>query len=137
MTGGTVAILGPVGRNFAAGMSGGIAYVYDPDGLLSAQCNQASVELETIAPAGSSYGDGAPRPTGTDVHNNGMGHPLRYDAERLRIILERHLQTTGSERARTILADWGTALQHFVKVVPSEFRRALEELETTTAVAAE
>jgi glutamate synthase (NADPH/NADH) large chain len=137
MTGGVVAILGPVGRNFAAGMSGGIAYVYDPDGMLETQCNRASVELEPIDPAGSSYGHGAPRQAGSSVEDNGMGDPLRYDAERLRIILERHLLATGSERARAILADWPAALQHFVKVVPPEYRRALQELETATAVAAE
>ncbi|WP_404828292.1 glutamate synthase large subunit [Sphingomonas parva] len=137
MTGGIVAILGPVGRNFAAGMSGGIAYVYDPDGTLEAQCNKAGVELERIAPAGSSYGEGAPRQRAVDIHDNGMGHPLRYDAERLRILVERHHLATGSARARALLEDWPAALERFVKVVPSEYRRALADLELETAVAAE
>jgi glutamate synthase (NADPH/NADH) large chain len=137
MTGGVVVVLGAVGRNFAAGMSGGIAYVYDPDGKLEGQCNRAGIELEPIAPAGSSYGDDAPRQKGTSVHDNGMGHMLRYDAERLRILLERHHLATGSARARELLENWGDALPHFVKVVPAEYRRALTDMEYETAVAAE
>jgi glutamate synthase (NADPH/NADH) large chain len=136
MTGGVVAILGPVGRNFAAGMSGGIAYVYDPEGRLEGQCNRASVELERID-AGASYGDGAPRQRSVSVHDSGMGHPMRYDAERLRMLVERHHLATGSARARALLDDWSNALRHFVKVVPPEYRRALEEQELETAEAAE
>ena len=139
MTGGIVAVLGPVGRNFATGMSGGIAYVYDPEGRLEAQCNRASVELERVSPAGSSYGEGAPRQRSVSVNDNGMGHPLRYDAERLRILLERHQLATGSVRARAILDDFANALNHFVKVVPTEYRRALEDMDADVpaAVAAE
>jgi glutamate synthase (NADPH/NADH) large chain len=138
MTGGTVCVLGPVGRNFAAGMSGGIAYVYDPEGALKQQCNLDSVELEAITPAGTSWGDGAPAQRAASVHDSGMGHPLRYDAERLRILLERHQLATGSSRAAELLADWPNALQHFVKIVPSEYRRALADLELgPAAVAAE
>src|SRR4051794_15713884 len=138
MTGGVVCVLGPVGRNFAAGMSGGIAYVYDPEGALEHQCNLESVALEGIAPAGASWGDGAPAPTAPSVHDNAMGHPLRYDAERLRILLERHQLATGSAKGAALLADWPNALQHFVKVVPGEYRRALAELEPgLEAVAAE
>jgi glutamate synthase (NADPH/NADH) large chain len=137
MTGGIVVVLGAVGRNFAAGMSGGIAYVYDPERRLEGQCNRAGVELEAIAAAGSSYGDGAPRQKAAGVHDNGMGHPLRYDAERLRILVERHHLATGSERAGHLLEDWPAALAHFVKVVPSEYRRALADLDIEPAVAAE
>jgi glutamate synthase (NADPH/NADH) large chain len=136
MTGGVVCVLGPVGRNFAAGMSGGIAYVYDPQASFQRQCNLDSVALEGIAPAGSSWGDGAPSERGLDVHDAGMGHPLRYDAERLRILLERHQLATGSAKAAELLADWPEALQHFVKVVPHEYRRALDD-QTVQAVAAE
>jgi glutamate synthase (NADPH/NADH) large chain len=135
MTGWVVLILGSVGRNFAAGMSGGIAYVWDPEGTLEAQCNRASVELEPVAPAGSSYGEGAPRQRAAGVHDNGMGHPLRYDAERLRILLERHQLATGSARARELLADWPNALKQFVKVVPPEYRRALNDIEAEAAAA--
>jgi glutamate synthase (NADPH) large chain len=138
MTGGVVCVLGPVGRNFAAGMSGGIAYVYDPEASLERQCNLESVALEGIAPAGASWGDGAPAQDAPSVHDSGMGHPLRYDAERLRILLERHQVATGSAKAAALLADWPNALQHFVKVVPGEYRRALAELEPgLEAVAAE
>jgi glutamate synthase (NADPH/NADH) large chain len=138
MTGGVVCVLGNVGRNFAAGMSGGIAYVYDPEGSLKRQCNLDSVALEGIAPLGSSSSDGAPTQRAAGVHDSGMGHPLRYDAERLRILLERHQLATGSAKAAALLADWPNALQHFVKVVPGEYRRALTELEPRAdAVAAE
>jgi glutamate synthase (NADPH/NADH) large chain len=138
MTGGVVCVLGSVGRNFAAGMSGGIAYVHDPEGALKHQCNLDSVALEGIAPTGSSWGDGAPAQRASSVSDNGMGHPLRYDAERLRVMLERHQLATGSAKAAALLADWPNALQHFVKVVPSEYRRALAELEPShDAVAAE
>jgi glutamate synthase domain-containing protein 2/glutamate synthase domain-containing protein 1/glutamate synthase domain-containing protein 3 len=138
MTGGVVCVLGPVGRNFAAGMSGGIAYVYDPEGTLERQCNLESVALEGIAPAGASWGDGAPAQEAPSVHDCGMGHPLRYDAERLRILLERHQAATGSAKAAALLADWPNTLQHFAKVVPGEYRRALAELEPgLEAVAAE
>jgi glutamate synthase (NADPH/NADH) large chain len=138
MTGGVVCVLGPVGRNFAAGMSGGIAYVYDPEASLERQCNLESVALEGIAPAGASWGEGSPAQEAPSVHDSGMGHPLRYDAERLRILLERHQLATGSAKAAALLADWPNALQHFVKVVPGEYRRALAELEPgLEAVAAE
>ncbi|HXG81474.1 MAG TPA: glutamate synthase-related protein, partial [Sphingomicrobium sp.] len=134
MTGGVVMVLGPVGRNFAAGMSGGIAYVYDPDGKLEQQCNPASVELEAVG--GTSWGDGAPSQRAVSVHDSGMGHPLRHDAERVRILLERHQQATGSALASELLADLPNTLRSFVKVVPHEYRRALIELEADTAAAA-
>jgi glutamate synthase (NADPH/NADH) large chain len=138
MTGGTVCVLGPVGRNFGAGMSGGIAYVYDPDRTMLHQCNLESVTLEGIAPAGSSWGEGAPAHRAANVHDNGMGHPLRYDAERLRILLERHLRATRSPKAAELLAEWPKALEHFIKVVPTEYRRALAEAQSGEhAVAAE
>ena len=137
MTGGVVCVLGPVGRNFAAGMSGGIAYVYDPDRRLERQCNLGSVTLEGIPPAGSSWGNGAPSALASGVHDPGMGHPLRYDAERLRILLERHEAATRSAKATTLLEDWPNALQYFVKVVPNEYRRALQELDAEVPVAAE
>src|SRR5436305_12160810 len=136
MTGGVVCVLGPVGRNFAAGMSGGIAYVYDPEASLERQCNLESVALEGIAPAGASWGDGPPAQEAPSVHDSGMGHPLRYDAERLRILLERHQLATGSAKAAAPLADWPNALQPFLKVVPHEYRRALDD-QTLQAVAAE
>jgi glutamate synthase (NADPH/NADH) large chain len=138
MTGGVVCVLGPVGRNFAAGMSGGIAYVYDPDRAMQRQCNLESVTLEGIAPPGSSWGDGAPAQRAASVHDSGMGHPFRYDAERLHILLKRHQLATGSSKAAELLASWPEALQHFIKVVPTDYRRALADPESELhAVAAE
>jgi glutamate synthase (NADPH/NADH) large chain len=130
MTGGVVAVLGPTGRNFAAGMSGGIAYVYDPDGVFGRLVNHAQIELDRIA-AGPSRDEGTGRPQqrGRSVHDNGMGDMLRHDAERLRILVERHQLHTGSMRAGELLADWDAALARFVKVTPRDYRAALEALE--------
>ncbi len=142
MTGGVVVVLGDTGRNFAAGMSGGIAYVYDPQRRFGALCNTASVALEPIAPPDPAGAEdaGRPRQRSISVEDNGMGDPLRFDAERLRILIERHLLFTGSARARELLDDWDAAREHFVKVVPLDFRRALMELRAerqARAVAAE
>jgi len=102
MTGGMVAVLGPTGNNFAAGMSGGIAYVYDESGLFDTRCNLDMVDLES-------------------VHT-------RDDAGALRQLLEDHVKYTGSARARTILRNWETHLPYFVKVMPIDYRRALERM---------
>jgi glutamate synthase (NADPH/NADH) large chain len=104
MTGGRVVVLGRVGRNFAAGMSGGIAYVWDPDARLEAKCNPAGIALEPVD-----------------------------DPEWLRALIERHQQLTGSVRAAEILANWGNALGAFTMVMPVEYRRALAALEAEAA----
>ncbi len=104
MTGGRVVVLGRIGRNFAAGMSGGIAYVWDPEGRLEAQCNPAGIALEPVD-----------------------------DPDWLRTLIERHRALTGSVRAAEILADWGTALGAFTMVMPVEYRRALAALEAEAA----
>ena len=96
MTGGTVVVLGRVGRNFAAGMSGGIALVHDPRGELKRQCNLASVSLDPVE-----------------------------DPTALKALVERHATLTGSVRARDLLADWDKALGEFVLVMPTDYRRAL------------
>jgi glutamate synthase (NADPH/NADH) large chain len=141
MTGGVVVVLGDTGRNFAAGMSGGVAYVYDPKARFKELCNPAMVDLETV---GSSADDGdetgRPRQRAIDVEDNGMGDVLRFDAERLRILVERHHLHTGSARARTLLEDWDNALQSFVKVMPRDYKRALlrtRDQAAAKAVAAE
>jgi len=131
MTGGVVVVLGETGRNFAAGMSGGVAYVYDPQKRFRALCNTAMVEVEEIAPAtASTAADEALRPTqrSISVENAGMGDMLRFDAERLRILVERHQLYTGSKRAAELLADWDNALASFVKVMPTDYRRALLDM---------
>jgi glutamate synthase (NADPH/NADH) large chain len=131
MTGGVVAVIGDPGRNFAAGMSGGIAYVWDPKGRFRSLCNLASVDLEAVAPPQPDEEDDPERPhqRSPNVENAGMGDLLRFDAARLRILLERHLLFTGSARARALLEDWGNALQGFVKIMPNDYRRALLELQ--------
>jgi glutamate synthase (NADPH/NADH) large chain len=130
MTGGTVVVLGATGRNFAAGMSGGVAYVYDEHATFKKMCNLAGVDLEPIGSAeiGLADASGRPRQRAVSVEDSGMGDPLRFDAERLRILVERHLLFTGSARARALLDDWENALARFVKVVPRDFLRALLDL---------
>jgi glutamate synthase (NADPH) large chain len=130
MTGGVVVVLGETGRNFAAGMSGGIAYVYDEHAQFKTLCNLAAVDIEPVLPPEIGLADaaGRPRQRALSVEDNGMGDPLRFDAERLRILIERHLLFTGSARARELLDDWEDALSRFVKVTPQDYRRALLEL---------
>ncbi|MBV9827851.1 MAG: glutamate synthase large subunit, partial [Alphaproteobacteria bacterium] len=131
MTGGVVAVLGDTGRNFAAGMSGGVAYVYDPRGGFANVCNTADVDLESLDPsADMDDDDERPRQRAHGVHDSGMGDLLRFDAQRLRILIERHHLMTGSARARHILDNWDTAVRSFVKVMPKDFRRALLELKS-------
>ncbi len=137
MTGGVVVVLGKTGRNFAAGMSGGVAYVYDADGAFERRCNLAMVRLEKIAPAEGGDSTGMPRQRSVSVADPGMGDLLRFDAERLRILVERHLLHTGSERARGLLDNWDAALAKFVKVMPSDYAKALADMKARAAIAAE
>jgi glutamate synthase (NADPH/NADH) large chain len=129
MTGGVAVVLGETGRNFAAGMSGGIAYVWDPKGRFASLCNQSGVDLEAVVTdEGDSDESDRPRQRALSVVDNGMGDPLRFDGQRLRILIERHHLFTGSARARRLLEDWDTTLASFVKVTPKDYRRALLEL---------
>jgi len=128
MTGGVVAVLGLTGRNFAAGMSGGIAYVYDVDSKFESRCNQAMVRLEKVDLAQPDDDSGAPRQRSLSVSDSGMGDPLGFDAQRLRILVERHLLHTGSARARYLLENWDASLPRFVKVMPTDYAKALAEL---------
>ncbi len=138
MTGGVVVVLGKTGRNFAAGMSGGLAYVYDEDGDFDKLCNHAQVDLEKIVPEADAGDEvwARPQQRGQSVYDYGMGDMLRYDAERLRIMLERHHLHTGSRRARALLDDWDNALAKFVKVMPRDYRSALKLLEAERLEAA-
>ncbi|MCC6918677.1 MAG: glutamate synthase large subunit [Alphaproteobacteria bacterium] len=140
MTGGVVVVLGRTGRNFAAGMSGGVAYVYDPDGSFAPLCNTAMAEVAPVDPSlGAANDPEAPRQRAPAVEDSGMGDMLRFDAERLRILIERHLLHTGSARARFILDNWDAECPRFVKVTPHDYRRALAGLRAAqnAAVAAE
>jgi glutamate synthase domain-containing protein 3 len=100
MTGGRVVVLGPTGRNFAAGMSGGIAYVLDKIGDFAERCNPELVELET---------------------------PSAEDFEEIRALVEEHRERTGSAVATRTLADWDLLIGTWVKVMPTDYRRALAE----------
>ncbi len=132
MTGGTVVVLGPTGRNFAAGMTGGVAWVFDggegddggddsgesngshrAEGRFAARCNTAQVALEALLSPSAQMAAGIPL------------HAGEADEVLLRRLLERHHQFTGSRRARWILDHWPSARARFVKVFPHEYRRAL------------
>ena len=136
MTGGAVVVLGKTGRNFAAGMSGGVAYVYDEDGSFAKLCNMAQVELTPVANMRDEEdGTGRPLQRPRSVDDMGLGDMLRHDAERLRVLVERHKLHTGSAKAGAILDDWDNAVGRFVKVMPIDYARALKQLEAERAEA--
>jgi glutamate synthase domain-containing protein 3 len=118
MTGGTVVVLGRTGRNFAAGMSGGIAYVLDLDGEFARHCNTAMVDLEALQPESEQQAKLARE----------LWHGGQSDEALLRRLVEQHAKYTGSKRAAEILANWAQYRARFVKVFPKEYRRALGEL---------
>jgi glutamate synthase (NADPH/NADH) large chain len=129
MTGGVVAVIGPTGRNFAAGMSGGIAYVLDEGGDFERRCNLAMVDLEPVPSENQVMERRAHQ--GGDLESHGLvdlTDMTRFDEERLHQLIENHLHYTGSARARDILDNWAAYLPKFVKVMPVEYRRALEEM---------
>jgi glutamate synthase (NADPH/NADH) large chain len=130
MTGGTVVVLGRTGRNFAAGMSGGIAYVYDADGTFASRCNAAMVDLGPVE------AEAEQARVERELAAAGKGrlrHAGRADEALLRELVERHLRFTGSTVALAILDDWECARAKFVKVFPHEYRRALTELHAKAA----
>jgi glutamate synthase (NADPH/NADH) large chain len=103
MTGGKKEVLGKTGRNFGAGMSGGIAYVYDANGDFADKCNMEMIELEKVrTPA---------------------------EIEELKAMIETHQLKTGSTLAARQLADWSTTLSKFVKVIPTDYKRMLKYIE--------
>ena len=105
MTGGRVVILGPTGRNFAAGMSGGVAYIWDPENQFEANCNMEMVDLESVEDT--------------------------EDISELQGLIEEHAERTGSTVAAEVLDNWSTALGQFVKVMPTDYKRVLEERKQT------
>lgn len=122
MTGGTVVVLGATGRNFAAGMSGGIAYVYDPEGDFESRCNTAMVTLERVL---STKEQSAQSETYHVLHKD-LGR--ESDEVILKRLIERHFKHTGSTRARLLLDNWLESRSKFVKVFPSEYKRVLAEM---------
>ncbi len=128
MTGGTVVVLGNTGRNFAAGMSGGIAYVYDPAGDFATKCNTAMVSLDKVVSAAEQHLD---RDAWHTQHRDGVPEA---DEVILKRLIERHFKHTGSTRARVLLDDWAAARGKFVKVFPNEYKRALIEMAADAAM---
>jgi glutamate synthase (NADPH) large chain len=110
MTGGRVVVLGSTGRNFGAGMSGGVAYVWDVDGDFTSKCNTETFELEKVQ--------------------------SEVDISELKNMIQKHEQYTGSVVARKILDNWSSQLQKFIKVMPTDYKRVLEELAEEEALTA-
>ena len=109
MTGGRVIILGPTGRNFAAGMSGGVAYVYDPHGAFPDKCNMGMVELGPVDDSD--------------------------EAAELRGFVQKHLDHTDSDVARDLLGDWDAHVGAFVRVMPTDYKAVLEQQKRDAAAA--
>ncbi|GIZ53455.1 glutamate synthase-related protein [Noviherbaspirillum aridicola] len=130
MTGGTVVVLGATGRNFAAGMSGGIAYVYDPDGEFAKKCNMAMVALDPVL----SSADQEAKIDRAIWHATTRGGEGQTDEAILKGLIERHFKYTGSTRARNLLDDWANGRAKFVKVFPTEYKRALGEINAAAQV---
>jgi len=122
MTGGTVVVLGKTGRNFAAGMSGGIAYVFDEDGQFAKRCNTSMVALDKLLPS-----DEQERSVDPALWHHLAGAEAQTDEAILKKMIEDHHRWTGSQRARDILDHWADSRSKFVKVFPHEYKRALGE----------
>jgi len=137
MTGGVVVVLGQTGRNFAAGMSGGVAYVLDEDSCFTIRCNLAMVELEPIPVEDETLEVIAHQGGDLEMHGrvNLMSDMTRFDAQRLKHLIERHRHYTGSQRAQHILDNWKDFLPRFVKVMPVDYREALKQIQTLQASA--
>ncbi len=124
MTGGVIVVLGQTGRNFAAGMSGGVGYVFDEQGDFDKRCNKAQVELEPLV-AGDKVSSGNVADLSlSDV----MVDMTAQDEERLHMLISNHLRYTDSSVARNILDNWSQMLPKFIKVMPTDYRHALEDL---------
>ena len=124
MTGGTVVVLGETGRNFAAGMSGGIAYVYDENDDFAGKCNLSMVVLDQVLSEIEQEAS-TDRAVWHSLQRGGIG---QTDEVILRGLIERHFKYTGSTRARNLLDNWAVSRGKFVKVFPTEYKRALGEL---------
>ena len=118
MTGGTVAVLGKTGRNFAAGMSGGVAYIYDEDGDFADRCNTAMVSIDKVLTTAQQE----------STQDRAIWHRNQSDEAQLKKLLEDHHRWTGSKRARELLDSWIHSRGKFVKVFPNEYKRALGEI---------
>ncbi len=138
MTGGVVVVLGPTGRNFAAGMSGGIAYVLDEAGDFEGRCNMAMVALEPVTADDATLQKimGQKGELASNGLADAIADMLGQDVERLYQLISRHAHYTNSAKAKAILADWPAYLPKFKKVMPVEYRRALQDLAKAQAAGA-
>jgi glutamate synthase (NADPH/NADH) large chain len=117
MTGGIMVCLGETGRNFAAGMSGGMAYVFDQSGLFKSRCNTEMVELESMADKKFEEAD----------EDQVAADLTRFDENRLKQIILRHKNYTNSPAAKRVLDNWDEMKDKFIKVMPVDYKRALQE----------
>jgi glutamate synthase (NADPH/NADH) large chain len=124
MTGGTVVVLGQTGRNFAAGMSGGVAYVWDPEKTFAERCNMTMVEIEPVLSSSEQQ-----KAQGIDVwHSMVRAGDRETDEAILKRLVENHFRYTGSFGARDLVSNWESARSKFVKVMPVDYKRALGEM---------
>jgi glutamate synthase (NADPH/NADH) large chain len=124
MTGGTVVVLGETGRNFAAGMSGGVAYLWDPEGTFAERCNMSMVALEPVLSTAAQS-----KEQGIDIwHSMTRGGERETDEMILKRLVENHFCYTGSFRARDLVSNWDGARGKFIKVMPVDYKRALGEM---------
>jgi glutamate synthase (NADPH/NADH) large chain len=132
MTGGVVVVLGSTGRNFAAGMSGGTAYVLDETGDFEQRCNLSMVELEAIVEEEEALENLYHQSGDIETHGRvDVRHDMaRHDALLLKTLIEKHRHYTNSSRAQEILDNWQDYLPRFVKVMPVDYRRALQQMQT-------
>ena len=135
MTGGVVVVLGKTGRNFAAGMSGGVAYVLDKESNFDQLCNLSMVDLEPIPEEDENLELFAHQGGDLETHGrvNIMSDMTRHDAQRLKHLIENHKRYTGSQRAQHILDNWSDYLPRFIKVMPVDYRAALKQIQAEQA----
>jgi glutamate synthase (NADPH/NADH) large chain len=124
MTGGTVVVLGATGRNFAAGMSGGVAYVWDPERTFAERCNTTMVAIEPVLSSAEQE-----KTQGIDIwHSLGRGDARETDEAILKRLVENHFRYTGSFGARDLVSHWESARGKFIKIMPVDYKRALGEM---------
>jgi len=124
MTGGTIVVLGETGRNFAAGMSGGVAYVWDPERTFAERCNMTMVAIEPVLSSAEQE-----KTQGIDIwHSLGRGDARETDEAILKRLVENHFRYTGSFGARDLVSHWESARSKFIKIMPVDYKRALGEM---------
>ncbi len=124
MTGGTVVVLGATGRNFAAGMSGGVAYVWDPERTFAERCNMSMVAIEPVLSSAEQE-----KTQGIDIwHSLGRADARETDEVILKRLVENHFRYTGSFGARDLVSNWESARGKFIKIMPVDYKRALGEM---------